>query len=168
MSVAAAGSGGPSQFQDHKMQQLKRMGVGSSEEDGLHTVTDLQANNLKMPGEKKGILKKQDFNVIGWVDNMRGEGVSSAAADEIMTQAEESIAQLMAGPGAQVKAEVATVMFPWNTTAFAQSFLEVCSLWQIGCGLDIVVVVVVVMVERQYLTTKQPLTIFVNSYIGGL
>ncbi|CAH1985482.1 unnamed protein product [Acanthoscelides obtectus] len=101
MSVAAAGSGGPSQFQDHKMQQLKRMGVGSSEEDGLHTVTDLQANNLKMPGEKKGILKKQDFNVIGWVDNMRGEGVSSAAADEIMTQAEESIAQLMAGPGAQ-------------------------------------------------------------------
>ncbi|VEN64440.1 unnamed protein product [Callosobruchus maculatus] len=101
MSVAAAGSGGPSQFQDHKMQQLKRMGVGSSEEDGLHTVTDLQANNLKMPGEKKGILKKQDFNLMGWVDNVRGEGVSSAAADDIMTQAEESIAHLMAGPGAQ-------------------------------------------------------------------
>ncbi|CAG9826816.1 unnamed protein product [Diabrotica balteata] len=94
------------------MQQLKRMGVGSSgEEDQGHSdnlklyfyegeeenlsFIDLQHNSLKLP-EKKGILKKHDYGIL-----MMGDGkenwVSSGANDEIISQVDMS--QLVSGPG---------------------------------------------------------------------
>ncbi|XP_072380540.1 uncharacterized protein [Diabrotica undecimpunctata] len=97
------GAGGAAHFQDHKMQQLKRMGVGSSgEEDQGHSgeeenlsFIDLQHNSLKLP-EKKGILKKHDYGIL-----MMGDGkenwVSSGANDEIISQVDMS--QLVSGPG---------------------------------------------------------------------
>ncbi|XP_044261507.1 disintegrin and metalloproteinase domain-containing protein 11 isoform X8 [Tribolium madens] len=91
------GAGGPSQFQEHKMQQLKRMGVGAtSEDDQGHSeeesvsFIDLQHNNLKLP-EKKGILKKHDYCL------SMGDGAQS---EELMSQAEASMTQLMSGSGA--------------------------------------------------------------------
>ncbi|KAJ8911453.1 hypothetical protein NQ315_013815 [Exocentrus adspersus] len=111
------GSGGASHFQsfsvsnqfltyhrEHKIQQLKRMGLGStSEDDQGHSgeeesvsFIDLQHNNLKLP-EKKGILKKHDYGM------MMGDGKESwgdgGQADDIMSQAEASMAQLMSGSG---------------------------------------------------------------------
>lgn len=57
---------------------------------------DLQHNNLKLP-EKKGILKKHDYGM------MMGDGKDSwgdgAQADDIMSQAEASMAQLISGSG---------------------------------------------------------------------
>ncbi|XP_068896560.1 disintegrin and metalloproteinase domain-containing protein unc-71 isoform X5 [Tenebrio molitor] len=91
------GAGGPSHYQEHKMQQLKRMGVGSaSEDDQGHSeeesvsFIDLQHNNLKLP-EKKGILKKHDYCL------SMGDGAQS---EELMSQAEASMTQLMSGTGA--------------------------------------------------------------------
>ncbi|KAJ3625568.1 hypothetical protein MTP99_016132 [Tenebrio molitor] len=79
------------------MQQLKRMGVGSaSEDDQGHSeeesvsFIDLQHNNLKLP-EKKGILKKHDYCL------SMGDGAQS---EELMSQAEASMTQLMSGTGA--------------------------------------------------------------------
>ncbi|KAJ8941811.1 hypothetical protein NQ318_006788 [Aromia moschata] len=107
------------------MQQLKRRGVGSASEDDQghsekpidgppfisharyvttnnpsrktptgeeETVSfiDLQHNNLKLP-EKKGILKKPDYGM------MMGDG---AQADDILSQAEASMAQLIGGAAA--------------------------------------------------------------------
>ncbi|XP_063921837.1 disintegrin and metalloproteinase domain-containing protein unc-71 isoform X1 [Zophobas morio] len=91
------GAGGPSHYQEHKMQQLKRMGVGSaSEEDQGHSeeesvsFIDLQHNNLKFP-EKKGILKKPDYCL------SMGDG---AQAEELLSQTEAAMTQLMSGTGA--------------------------------------------------------------------
>ncbi|CAH1154204.1 unnamed protein product [Phaedon cochleariae] len=96
------GSGGSSHFQD-KLQQLKRIGVGSASEDDQtisgedETVSfiDLQHNNLKLP-EKKGILKKHDYGL------MMGDGKETWAdgspAEEL---ADAGMAQLMTGSGAQ-------------------------------------------------------------------
>ncbi|KYB25299.1 hypothetical protein TcasGA2_TC034400 [Tribolium castaneum] len=79
------------------MQQLKRMGVGAtSEDDQGHSeeesvsFIDLQHNNLKLP-EKKGILKKHDYCL------SMGDGAQS---EELMSQAEASMTQLMSGSGA--------------------------------------------------------------------
>lgn len=51
---------------------------------------DLQHNNLKLP-EKKGILKKHDYCL------SMGDGAQS---EELMSQAEASMTQLMSGSGA--------------------------------------------------------------------
>ncbi|XP_017784808.1 PREDICTED: disintegrin and metalloproteinase domain-containing protein 11 isoform X2 [Nicrophorus vespilloides] len=97
------GSSGPSNFQDHKMQQLKRIGVGGSgsEDDPTHsgseeeTVSfiDLQHNNLKLP-EKKGILKKHDYGLVG-VDVK--DGWADGSQDNIMCSTDASMAQLVGG-----------------------------------------------------------------------
>nr|XP_023011659.1 disintegrin and metalloproteinase domain-containing protein 11 [Leptinotarsa decemlineata] len=63
--------GSERKYKEHKLQQLKRVGVGSASEDdqGLSgeeesvSFIDLQHNNLKLP-EKKGILKKHDYGLM--------------------------------------------------------------------------------------------------------
>ncbi|XP_066151988.1 disintegrin and metalloproteinase domain-containing protein unc-71 isoform X6 [Euwallacea fornicatus] len=78
---------GPS-YQDHKMQQLKRMGVGGEdiegivgEEERLTSFIELPSNH-KLP-EKKGILKKHDYSMLdgqeGWGDGIQAEDILRAA-----------------------------------------------------------------------------------------
>ncbi|CAG9860294.1 unnamed protein product [Phyllotreta striolata] len=97
------GAAGAGQFQDHKMQQIKRMGVGSSsgDEDQIHSgeedimsFVDLQHNNLKLP-EKKGILKKHDFGVIMMGDN-KDNWIQS---EDALSQIDINMAQLLGGSG---------------------------------------------------------------------
>lgn len=61
----------------------------SAEEESVSFI-DLQHNNLKLP-EKKGILKKHDYCL------SMGDGAQS---EELMSQAEASMTQLMSGTGA--------------------------------------------------------------------
>lgn len=84
------------------MQQLKRIGVGSANEDDTahsgedETVSfiDLQPNNLKIP-EKKGILKKHDYGLVMTNDGKDNWGDGSQP-DEI-NQSETSINQMIGG-----------------------------------------------------------------------
>ncbi|XP_045474873.1 uncharacterized protein LOC123680809 isoform X6 [Harmonia axyridis] len=90
------------QFQDIKIQQLKRMGVGAAKNDDQveeETVSfiDLQHNNLKMP-EKKGILKKHDYGMM--LADGKGNWSEDIQNEELMMQAEANIAQLMSNAGA--------------------------------------------------------------------
>ncbi|XP_022902425.2 disintegrin and metalloproteinase domain-containing protein 12 isoform X4 [Onthophagus taurus] len=102
--------GGSSHFPDHKM-QLKRLGVGNaSEEDGAHSgedesvsFIDLQHNNLKLPSEKKGILKKHDYSSMmitadgkeAWPDGSQGE----------LNQAEVNMNQILGSASMTVDVE---------------------------------------------------------------
>ncbi|XP_057670730.1 disintegrin and metalloproteinase domain-containing protein 11 isoform X2 [Diorhabda carinulata] len=76
------GAGGAAHFQDHKMQQLKRIGVGSSAEED------------QSQSEKKGILKKHDYGML-----LLGDGkenwVNSTQNDEILSQVD--ISELTSG-----------------------------------------------------------------------
>ncbi|CAH0555850.1 unnamed protein product [Brassicogethes aeneus] len=104
------GSGGPSHYQE----QLQRRGVGSSNEEEIHSVEDdtvsfidLKHNNLKIP-EKKGILKKPDYGMM-----MTGDGKNSwgdgAQSDELMTQAELNMSQIISGGPSDVERTLKTL-----------------------------------------------------------
>lgn len=85
------------------MQQLKRMGVGTGNDDDItHAVEDesvsfidLQPNNLKMP-EKKGILKKHDYGLVMTNDGKDSWGDGSQQ-DEILNESETSMNQIIGG-----------------------------------------------------------------------
>ncbi|XP_060529617.1 uncharacterized protein LOC132704027 isoform X2 [Cylas formicarius] len=104
-------AGGSSHYQDHKM-QLKRIGVGGEDDQGHsgeeETVSfiDLQHNNLKLP-EKKGILKKHDYGML--MSDGKEAWADGAQADDLMRQAEASMAQLMSGSGAEVERTLKTL-----------------------------------------------------------
>lgn len=86
---------------DHKLQQLKRMGVGAanddetthSGEDESVSFIDLQPNNLKIP-EKKGILKKHDYGLVMTNDGKDNWGDVSQQ-DEIINETETSMNQIL-------------------------------------------------------------------------
>ncbi|KAJ4431299.1 hypothetical protein ANN_19896, partial [Periplaneta americana] len=99
-------------YREHKMQQLKRMGVGSgSEEDATHsgeeeTVSfiDLPPNNLsKLP--EKGILKKSGpyGTVMGDVCKEKWSEDSQSDNQEILSQSDNNLGpDMMAGGGGAI------------------------------------------------------------------
>ncbi|XP_021934783.1 disintegrin and metalloproteinase domain-containing protein 19 isoform X5 [Zootermopsis nevadensis] len=102
-------------FQEHKMQQLKRMGVGSgSEEDATHsgeeeTVSfiDLPPNNLsKLP--EKGILKKSGpyGTVMGDACKEKWSEDSQSDNQEILSQSDNNLGPDMMGGGGGAISEV--------------------------------------------------------------
>ncbi|KAF7286150.1 hypothetical protein GWI33_007396 [Rhynchophorus ferrugineus] len=101
---------GPS-YQDHKLQQLKRMGVGGEDLEEIggdeERVSFIDRhNNHKVP-EKKGILKKHDYSMLlaggkeGW-----GDG---AQAEDILRAAEANMTQLIGGSSADVERTLKTL-----------------------------------------------------------
>ncbi|XP_030767435.1 disintegrin and metalloproteinase domain-containing protein 11 [Sitophilus oryzae] len=104
--MAAAG---PS-YQDHKMQQLKRMGVGGEDIEEIGgdeervSFIDLH-NNHRMP-EKKGILKKHDYGLL--LDGKEGWG-DGAQAEDILRAAEANMTQLIGGSTADVERTLKTL-----------------------------------------------------------
>ncbi|XP_047110885.1 disintegrin and metalloproteinase domain-containing protein 22 isoform X1 [Schistocerca piceifrons] len=101
-----------SRFQEHKMQQMKRMGMGSgSEEDATHsgeeeTVSfiDLPSNNLsKLP--EKGILKKSGpyGTVMGDVCKEKWAEDSQSDNQEILSQSDNNLGpDMMSGGGGAI------------------------------------------------------------------
>ncbi|PSN30166.1 hypothetical protein C0J52_26155 [Blattella germanica] len=101
-----------SRFQEHKLQQMKRMGVGSgSEEDATHsgeeeTVSfiDLPPNNLsKLP--EKGILKKSGpyGTVMGDVCKEKWSEDSQSDNQEILSQSDNNLGpDMMTGGGGAI------------------------------------------------------------------